>query len=189
MLELILGPMFANKTTDLLRRIRRHKLSEKKILIVGNSLDTRSGQFICTHDGIKEPIIMVERLEYIFDDEKYKECDIIAFDEMQFFEDLVESVRIMLLDGKHIICSGLSGTYKQTPFENVSQLISLATDVTFLKAICVYKDSNGKVCGNDAPFTIKITGIHENNEKDIEVGGLELYCPRCLKHSGLFIPN
>lgn len=178
-LELIIGPMFAGKSTELLKRIRRYTLSSKNILIVGIRMDSRSGEYICTHDQQKLSLTLVDKLSEIFETSKYIESDVIVFDEAQFFPELIGDVKQCLSDSKIVLCAGLSGTYKLTPFDNISQLISIATDITFLKAICTHTNQNGKICGNDAPYTIK---YNDSNNTIIETGGSDVYAPRCLTH-------
>ena len=51
MLELIIGPMFAGKSTELLRRVKRHAISGKSCLYVKYAADTRyDTSCIATHD-------------------------------------------------------------------------------------------------------------------------------------------
>lgn len=51
MLELIIGPMFAGKSTELLRRVKRHAISGKSCLYVKYAADTRYDvTCIATHD-------------------------------------------------------------------------------------------------------------------------------------------
>ena len=50
-IELIMGPMFAGKSTELLRRVRRLEISGKKCLSIKYKADTRySEDSISTHD-------------------------------------------------------------------------------------------------------------------------------------------
>jgi len=50
-IELIMGPMFAGKSTELLRRVRRLEISGKRCLSIKYSADTRySEECIATHD-------------------------------------------------------------------------------------------------------------------------------------------
>jgi thymidine kinase len=50
-IELIIGPMFAGKSTELIRRVKRYKISGKKALNIKYSEDTRySKENISTHD-------------------------------------------------------------------------------------------------------------------------------------------
>ena len=51
MLELIIGPMFAGKSTELLRRVKRHAISGKTCLFVKYAADTRyDSTCSATHD-------------------------------------------------------------------------------------------------------------------------------------------
>ena len=50
-LEMIIGPMFAGKSTELLRRVQRHAISGKRCLFVKYAADTRyDTTCISTHD-------------------------------------------------------------------------------------------------------------------------------------------
>ena len=50
-IELIMGPMFAGKSTELLRRVKRLEITGKKCLSVKYSADQRySNDSISTHD-------------------------------------------------------------------------------------------------------------------------------------------
>ena len=50
-IELIIGPMFSGKTSELLRRIRRHQHSSKKCVVIKHSTDVRAcSNIIQTHD-------------------------------------------------------------------------------------------------------------------------------------------
>ena len=50
-IQLIMGPMFAGKSTELLRRVNRHEISGKRILSVKFNMDNRySEECISTHD-------------------------------------------------------------------------------------------------------------------------------------------
>jgi len=50
-IELIIGPMFASKSTELLRKINRLEISGKKVISVRFSADNRySRDSIATHD-------------------------------------------------------------------------------------------------------------------------------------------
>ena len=50
-IELIIGPMFAGKSTELMRRMKRHEVAGNKCLKIKFSEDTRySSDSIATHD-------------------------------------------------------------------------------------------------------------------------------------------
>ena len=50
-IQMILGPMFAGKSTELLRRVKRYELAKKKCLLIKSVNDDRySKDCISTHD-------------------------------------------------------------------------------------------------------------------------------------------
>lgn len=50
-IELIIGPMFAGKSTELLRRVKRHEIAGSRCLRIKYAADTRySVDSIATHD-------------------------------------------------------------------------------------------------------------------------------------------
>jgi thymidine kinase len=52
-LEVIAGPMFAGKTEELLRRVRRAVIAGQKVQVLTHALDTRSGSNrIVSHAGL-----------------------------------------------------------------------------------------------------------------------------------------
>jgi len=87
MLELIIGPMFAGKSTELLRRVRRHSISGKECLYVKYAADTRYDTAnIATHDLLTENARAVTLLSELGDD--WKNFDVIGVDEGQFYNDV-----------------------------------------------------------------------------------------------------
>ena len=53
-LELIIGPMYAGKSTELIKRIKMYQILEKNVLIVNHKINNRYGtDGISTHDKTK----------------------------------------------------------------------------------------------------------------------------------------
>ena len=50
--------------------------------------------------------------------------DVVAVDEGQFYEDLVEFCERWANEGKVVLVAALDGTYERKPFQNVSRLLS-----------------------------------------------------------------
>ncbi len=61
-IEVILGPMFSGKSTELLRRIRRHTIANQKCFVIKYKNDTRySDESMSTHDrcpSIPAPLLL-----------------------------------------------------------------------------------------------------------------------------------
>jgi len=175
-LELILGPMFAGKTSALQSIIRRHDALNIKCAVYKPVSDTRYGGdfYIYSHDQTKVSALPVT---YLTQQQLYKpyiESKVIIIEEGQFFEDLYEFVLMAVeKDGKHVVVGGLDGDCFRKPFGQILQLIPIADRVTKLHSLC-------KVCadGTIGLFTFRTT----KSKEVVEVGGAEAYMPLCRKH-------
>jgi thymidine kinase len=180
-LHIVVGPMFAGKSTFLINTIESLKsnTSSDEILIINHSSDKRysSDSVICTHDNKKISSLSLNKLEDIFELVDYNnliKIKYIFIDEGQFFNDLYKTVKTLLLEhNKTLYISGLDGDFKQIPFyeSRILDLIPFATTVTKLTALCFE-------CKQIAPFTKRITKSCDK----ILVGGSDSYKPVCLNH-------
>jgi thymidine kinase len=163
-LHLILGPMFSAKTTELIRQYNRNTLGGKKCLMIKYEGDTRYGDDVTTHDGVKVKAIKAQKLESV--DENVSNYDVICVDEVQFYTDADIYCDKWANAGKYVYACGLSGTFKRTPFPIISNLIAKADKVKFLTAIC-------QQTGKEAPFTKLI--VPEKSDSIEIIGGAEKY--------------
>ncbi len=175
-LTVIMGCMFAQKTTELLRLIRRYRSIGFKVLVVNYKHDTRYGEgVIASHDLDKIPAMAVERLCDL-DEETIKGYDVVVIDEGQFFSDLFDKVTtwVDLLPRLHVVVSGLDGDAERRPFGDMLRLIPHAEHLLRLSSYCA-------VCrdGTAAHFSKKVAGDPSKIE---EVGGADKYLPVCRKH-------
>jgi len=84
MLELIIGPMFSGKSSELIRKIRLAKTINKKVLVIKPLIDNRyDNTKIVSHSLEAENCETVEKLEMLND--KIIDYDLIIIDEGQFF--------------------------------------------------------------------------------------------------------
>ena len=81
--------MFAGKSTEMLRRVRRHEKGGKRILTIKFKADQRyeSKSDIITHDGYSRGAISALNLSSLGD--IWQKYDVIGIDEGQFFIDIV----------------------------------------------------------------------------------------------------
>ena len=169
-IEIIFGPMFSGKTTELLRRLRRYKIAKHKVLLIKFIGDNRySDKEVVTHDGVSMDAINVKLLAEIEDDEITK-YDCIGIDEGQFIADIDEYAEKWANMGKKIVISSLSGDYKRLPFGNVLNLISKAEKIKMLTAICID-------CGKEASYSKRKISF----DGTVKVGGKETYDAVCRK--------
>lgn len=170
-LELIIGPMFSGKTSELIRRVNRYKIANKKCIIIKSNKDNRysTDSNLYTHDKINVPAYNVDCLDKI-DKTILSDYDIYGIDEGQFFPDIEQFVNKLLENDKTIIISALDATYEMKPFYNICNLIPISEKVKKLNAICMQ-------CGNKAHFSKRII---KNNNIEL-IGGNETYIPVCRK--------
>ena len=177
-LELIVGPMFAGKSTEAIRRVRAFQSSGTPHMVITSISDTRydaSGGSISTHSGSRIPATGVVNLSSVLSDEYMKASHShIIIEEAQFFPDLYDVVVEMVEKrGKHVIVFGLDGDSERRPFGKILDLMPLADTYTKLHAEC-------RVCGDGTPalFTQRIT----EERGQVCVGGEESYRAVCRKH-------
>jgi thymidine kinase len=167
-IEVVIGPMFAGKTSYALAAIRKHTAMNQKVMVVKPTCDTRYGDLseIRTHDGDSLPCITTHTLNSLTDD--VLDCDVVVIDEAQFFEGLVQFVQHVVEHlYKAVYVIGLSGDYQRRPFGEVLSVIPIASKVTLLTAICS--------CGRPAYFTRRLNP----NTGQVIIGGAESYEAAC----------
>ncbi len=177
-IELILGPMFSGKSTELIRRTSRYEAIGKNILIINSILDSRTDNSVKTHSNNKKKAIKVNNLLDIINDDCYEKADIIGIDEGQFFNDLLEFVKIVEKTDKILIIAGLDGDFKREPFGDILKCIPLCDEVVKLSAMCMVKND-----GTPSSFTKRIN----NSEEQTLIGAKDSYITVC--RSGYFKEN
>ncbi|PHT30849.1 Thymidine kinase [Capsicum baccatum] len=174
--HVIVGPMFAGKTTTLLKRIKSERSNGRSVAIIKSDKDTRYGlDSIVTHDGDRLPCWPLANLSSFKQrcgPEAYSKLEVIGIDEAQFFEDLYDfCTEVADRDGKIVIVAGLDGDYLRRSFGSVLDIIPIADSVTKLTARC-------ELCGERASFTLRKT---EETRTEL-IAGAEVYMPVCRKH-------
>jgi thymidine kinase len=174
-LELIIGPMYAGKSTELLRIINRFKCLKKNIIVINHSLNNRYGSNgLTTHNNEKmEKCIILNELKEL-DINLIKSTDVIIIEELQFFNDAFDLVTSWV-DNFHkiVIAAGLDGDFNREPFGDVLKLIPHCDKITKLNSLCT-KCSNGTI----ALFTKRIT----NDIDKTLIGSNGIYEAVCRKH-------
>ena len=90
-IELIVGPMFAGKSTELMRRIRRHKLAYRRCVVIKYAKDLRHGESeteLATHDNHRIKAVPCTKLYDAWNEAR--DSDVIGIDEAQFYPDLIK---------------------------------------------------------------------------------------------------
>jgi thymidine kinase len=196
-LDVITGPMFAGKSTELLRRLRRFEHAGRVCVLIKWKGDVRYTEVmnysevmnytevvnysdvvnysevgpvdaVVTHDlHSRRAVSALSLSDALGSCTTVASADVICIDEGQFFPDIVE-MTWEWAKTKIVIVSCLDGTFEQEPFPNVARLFSKADTITKLSAVCT-------TCKRDAPFTRRKGG----SSPLITIGGSELYAPCC----------
>ena len=173
-IEVVCGPMFAGKTEEIIRRIRRLEYAKKTVLVFKPSIDNRySESEIVSHNKTKAKSININKAREILDYVK-EGVDAVVIDEAQFLDNDVIWVSEVLADrGIRVIVGGLDRDFRGEPFGPMPQLLAIAEFVQKLTAVCVISGQpatrtqrliNGKPASFDDPIVL--------------VGAAEAYEPR-----------
>lgn len=166
-IELICGPMWAGKSTELLRRIRRYAITYKNIAVFTHKKDVRFGKDMAvtthdamvTHEAASFQVHAISKLSGRRATDAAAHASCIGIDEGQFFGDVVVMCNKWADEGKIVIIAALDTTFERKPFDTMVQLCPDTIDK--FTAVCFY-------CSSDAPFTRRIT-----DETEVEVVGAE----------------
>jgi len=176
-LELIIGPMFAGKSSAIIGTIRRNNFIKRKTLCVTNIIDTRyaAEAKIVTHDKESYPATAVQNLMELKTLVEYHNAECVIIEEAQFFTDLLDFVLYAVeVHNKQVICVGLDGDAQRKPFGQLLQLVPYADSVKKYTSLCSHCHD-----GTKGIFTSRKDGTFE---KQVSVGGGDQYEPLCRKH-------
>lgn len=166
--EVICGSMFSGKTEELIRRVKRVVLANRKAMIFKPCIDVRySEENVVSHDMNSISSIPVNKATAILAHASY--VDVVGIDEAQFFDDsLVEVVQTLADRGVRVIVAGLDTDYMGKPFGPMPAVMAIAEDVQKLHAICVK-------CGGLAQHSHRLV----NNSELVVLGEKDSYEPLC----------
>lgn len=172
-LTVICGPMFAGKTTELLKRILWVKNGQgKRVAVFKSAYDTRYKiTEIVSHDGLQTTASIINSWAGT------PPADHVFFDEVQFFvqphfhDDIVAIVQTLLQDGVDVTVAALDADWRGMPFVTSAMITGMADEIVKLRSHCA-------VCGRPATKTFK----RQPNASSIELGGADIYEPRCNTH-------
>ncbi len=175
-IEVISGVMFAGKSEELIRRVRRAVIARKKVQVFKSHLDDRYGGVytVTSHDGtvveaepIQASVEIMQRLR--------PETEVVAVDEAQFLDTGIVTVANTLADrGVRVMLAGTDSDFRGEGFGAMPQLMAAAEIVDKLQAICV-------VCGGPATRNQRLINGKPApyDSPTIMVGGREAYEARC----------
>lgn len=170
-LEVITGPMFSGKSTELLRRLRLAQIARKKTAAFKHASDVRYDEDqIITHAEQSGWAMAVSTAQEIWESWHGRGAAVIAIDEAQFFGPELIPVVERLLDGdKRVIVAGLNQDSYGLPFGPMPDLLARADELFLAQAVCM-------VCGEPATRTFRKPGM---DRAQVLVGTDQEYEARC----------
>jgi len=172
-LEIIIGPMYSGKTSEILKIYKQCKFCNIPVSIINHKIDNRYHEtMVSSHDQIMAPCLQANLLAEIWPkSENLKNSEVILINEGQFFPDIYEIVIDMLNNNKKIYICGLDGDFERKKFGQILDLIPLCDKVRKLTSLCsLCKDGTAGI------FSMRLT-----NEIEQTVVGSENYIPVCRK--------
>ncbi len=172
-IEVITGPMFSGKTTELVRRLERYSLAKKSMVLFRPEIDQETDDKIMISSVRREFGVQVLTL--------YRpvgiEADVVAIDEAQFFPEwIVDYCQSLKDQGKTVIACGLDMDARRMPFGSMGNLMAVADSVSKLTAVCA--------CGDDAIYTWYKEPLPDQDGNLIQPGDHHQYescCWECYK--------
>lgn len=176
-LEIILGPMFSGKTTELIQKYKNYTYIGKKVVVLNYVADTRYHEtMLSTHDKLMIPCIFISDLVDVYQNPQnphyldVQQSDVVLINEGQFFQNLYSVVKDMVDNSKKTVyICGLDGDFQRNRFGELLDLIPISNKVVKLNSLCSIC-KNGKM----AIFSQRITG-----ETSQVVIGSDNYKPLC----------
>ena len=188
MADLILytGPMFSSKTTSLLHLVDRWKYQNKTSMAFKPLIDDRYSLdgVIVTHNDEHIQCFEVESGKQILQTVAASKLDIdcVAVDELFMIPGGAAACIELFKKGYNVAIASIDLSFTGEPFEEIVNIMPFCTEIYKCTAVC-------SVCQRDARYTFKKNSVKfvepfESDEKvsQIQVGGEELYEPRCQRH-------
>jgi thymidine kinase len=179
-LRVVVGPMFAGKTSEIQSVVRRYGCLGRKVLVLTADIDNRyqsSVAAIVNHDrsAIPARAVDVRGLIPVLEWPEFAEATAIVVDEAQFFVDCLIPFVQAAVDkyGKHVVVVGLDSDAERKPFGDVLALITQADSVEKKTALCRH-------CGDGTAAIFTRRMVAAINQ--VAVGGADMYEPVCRNH-------
>lgn len=178
-LSVIVGPMFAGKSTELLKRILWARNGRgHAVRVYKPAFDQRYSQIeIVTHEGLASTAEAIVDWHGQIEKIQSSGTQVVFLDEIQFFADpnfqgdIVAITTQLLRSGVDVVAAGLDMDWRGAPFPISASLSAMADEVVKLRGIC-------SVCGRPSTRSYKKTGDGDQ----VELGGADLYESRCTHH-------
>lgn len=168
-IELILGPMFSGKTSELFRRLNRAKYTGHTTLLFKYAHDQRySLTRAASHDLVTLAASAIKDFSEL---SELPDADVIGIDEGQFIKGVQLFAMAAAEAGKRVIISALDSDFRMMPWKSIQSLVPVSERIDKIHAVC-YR------CKRDASFTKR---LDTSNDQVEDIGGADKYVASCRK--------
>lgn len=182
---LLVGPMFAEKTSVLFSYLKRHARAGQKVILFRPRVDTRCKGKLKTHDGnslhiakFGGEIIRVSKIQRILDLALKKKAQIVGIEEAQFFpKDLINILIKLYERGIKVYVTALDTDYRARNFKTISAMT---------RHPLVRSDKRTAVCNfcksDDGVYSLRYDAkgnLVMEDSKRVRIGGKKRYKPAC----------
>lgn len=172
-IDIITGPMFSGKTSELMRRLSIFMEAGMSVLYVNSALDTR--EFLShnktitagnMHRLVTHTLMEIMSFSKIF--------SVVGIDEAQFFDDLPQyCIELAEKHGIKVIVAGLNSDFRREKFGKICDLIPLCDNITKLYPFCA-------LCAKEKILTPALFSKRTiDSEEKIVIGDSHSYVPTC----------
>ncbi|HVE13655.1 MAG TPA: hypothetical protein VNI01_09695, partial [Elusimicrobiota bacterium] len=198
-IELIVGPMFSGKTSELISRVRRETFAGRAAVLVRFRGDTRgAARAIETHAELRQEAAAPSEAAAgirVVAAAALGEVDaaelVVGVDEGQFFPDLPEVCERWAAAGRRVIVAALDADAGRRPFGRVGELAPLCERVEKRDGVCM--DCRRR----PSAFTRRLAGAPAPSAPapgaiQVDIGGRERYrgvCRECWLAAGPPLPE
>lgn len=200
-LEVFKGPMFSNKTSNLILRVTELSYPNHTCLFFNHSFDQRQTEFndgiVSSHNGsfgslpkriMTKKVMTVEEIQKILEEEDLKEfkntghrINYIAIDEVQFFKEEIIKLINKWVDEeyRHVIVAGLNSDFNRNKFGYLEDICRYADVITNCAVRC--RDCQTENGPRDQTLALFTARKISSNEQ-VLAGGDEAYISVCRLH-------
>ena len=184
-LTTIIGPMFSEKSGELIKRCKlSQQYQNKRVVVYKPGIDNRyASNEVVSRIGLRMPALQLnpDLAEEDLEEKIFSPCrdaDMVGFDEAQFFSpELVGVVERLLQEKKHVLVAGLNLDYLGRPFGSIDKLLLFSDEIVVKNAFC-------KCCGRPAMYTQRVIGRKPVTQANLDselvlIGDTESYEARC----------
>ncbi len=167
-IEVICGSMFSGKTEELIRRLKRAKIANKRVEIFKPTIDVRYDEVnVVSHNANairSTPVPHSQNILLLAEG-----MEVVGIDEAQFLDsELPQVVETLAKKGIRVIIAGLDMDFEGKPFGPMPNLLAVADYITKVHAVCMQ-------CGDIAHFSYRKTA----DSSKVLLGEHDAYEPRC----------